>query len=338
MPTQSPLRVGLVGLGDIGVNHHLPAVLRHPGIALVAVADTSGERRTAAASLLADTSVQILERAEQLLDLELDAVILATPPWVTPGLAAHALRAGLYVLAEKPVATDSDGRASLEELSPELLRRYQLGLTYRHDAAIHRLRELFREGRFGPGPCLVRASIYDEARRPDEPEHADRIAAALGHGAPHVHEGAHVFDWLSFILGRGATVSDVWSLKTDASFAAPNLVGARLSYGTDVTAMVEYGWLTDAQPASEITFLTDTAFARLELESFDLVFSDRNSTTTFHQHASKMRRCFDAQLDSFVELATGVIAEPSIGLAAGLATLDLADAITSRINAQSGVN
>ena len=45
--TESKLRIGLVGLGEIGVRAHLPAIAAEPRAALVAVADPDPDRLAA---------------------------------------------------------------------------------------------------------------------------------------------------------------------------------------------------------------------------------------------------------------------------------------------------
>lgn len=46
------MRTALVGLGDIGLGAHLPALLRHPEVELVALADPAQERREQAARIV----------------------------------------------------------------------------------------------------------------------------------------------------------------------------------------------------------------------------------------------------------------------------------------------
>ena len=103
------VQVALVGLGDIGLGAHLPALRRHPDVDVAAVVDPVAERALA-------TGLESVDLADVLAS-DLTAVVLATPPWVTPDLAVRCLQAGKYVLAEKPVATSVAAAAAYDVLT-----------------------------------------------------------------------------------------------------------------------------------------------------------------------------------------------------------------------------
>lgn len=316
------MRVALVGLGAIGVGSHLPALLRHPTVELAALVDTSPERRADAAGLLKPTTASL----DEVLG-DVSGVVLATPPWVTPDLAVQALRAGCFVLAEKPIATSMSAAKVYDVLTPAQRSRLQVGLTYRHDPAIEQLRAWITEGVLGE-PLLVRAHIYDERRDPADPTHQARIEETLRHGPPVVHEGAHVFDWLSFLLGaQPDQVEDIWEMRTDPAFASPNLIGARLSYPDNAVAMVEFGWLTNALPRCEISILGPRGHALLDGVTFRLELTTAIGHTATEFAGDHVERCFDRQLQRFVELSTGQRPRPEPDLADGLAALSISERI-----------
>ena len=320
------IQVALVGLGDIGLGAHLPALRRHPDVDVAAVVDPVAERALA-------TGLESVDLADVLAS-DLPAVVLATPPWVTPDLAVRCLQAGKYVLAEKPVATSVAAAAAYDVLTGAERARLQIGLTYRHDPAIQQFGRWLREGRLG-GPLLVRAHIYDEVGSGDA-EHEARIVGALGHGPPVVHEGAHVFDWLRFLLGSGpSSIDDAWVVRTDESLPAPNLTGARLSYPGGHVALVEYGWLTAALPRCEVSVLGADGLAVLDGDSFRLTLTTRAGTEVAEYDGERVPRCFDLQVRRFVDLVRGRgPAEPS--LADGLAALITAESVATMVKETPG--
>lgn len=318
--------VALVGLGDIGRGAHLPALLRSPEVRVVAVADPVAEHRDAVAPLVGG-GVAVGASLDDALTAGPDGVVLATPPWATPELTVQALRARRFVLAEKPVATSVAAAAVYDRLTDAERERLQIGLTYRHDPAIGRLKSWVDDGVLG-GPLLVRAHVYDERRDPANPEHLDRIRRTLSHGTPVVHEGAHVFDWLAHLLGPGRlSVEDAWALRTDAGLPAPNLTGARLRHPGGHRVLAEFGWLTDALPRCELTFLGPRGLATLDGVTFALRLRTAAGAEDVDYPGERGPRCFDLQVARFAALVRGDAAAPDPDLAAGLAALAVAERV-----------
>lgn len=324
------IRTALVGLGEIGRTAHLPALLRNSDVELVGIADPSPEQRhIALASIPGPPAVGA--SLDELLDVlapsgvALDAVVLATPPWVTPALAVQAARRGLFVLAEKPVADSVAAAGIYEQLTPAEAARVQVGLTYRHDPAMQRLGQIIASGELG-GPLLLRAHIYDEQRTTDA-AHTALIERTLEHGSPVVHEGAHVFDWLAFLLGQDPVIDSAWSLRTRPALAAPNLVGAQLSYPSGTRAVVEFGWLTDALPRCEISVLGDAGYAVLDGVTFELTVTTSAGTVVHDFPGDRVERCFDRQFERFVALASGAATRAEPSLADGIAALTVSERV-----------
>jgi predicted dehydrogenase len=88
------IRLGLVGLGKIARDQHLPAIAAHPDLELVAVAS----RNACAEGLpyFADLEAMLREGPA------IDAVILCQPPQARYAAARTALLAGKHVFLEKP--------------------------------------------------------------------------------------------------------------------------------------------------------------------------------------------------------------------------------------------
>jgi predicted dehydrogenase len=313
------LPVALVGLGEIGRTAHLPALRRHPIATPVLIVDPAPERRALAGEVPTAPDIDAV-----LADDSIRAVVLATPPWVTTPLAARILATGRYVLAEKPIAVSSVAAKPLLDLDTQDARRLQVGLTYRHDPALALLRSWLAAERLG-SPLLVRAHIYDEAR--SSSEHDERIVETLQHGSPAVHEGAHLFDWLRFLIGDPLAVDDAWGLHTVADLPAPNLTGARLSYPDGATVLVEFGWLTDRLPRCELSFLGPRGLAVLDGFTFGLRLETADGSETPQFQGDRTTRSFDRQLDRFVALALGAVEAPSPNLEDALAALDIGERI-----------
>ena len=88
------IRAGLVGLGKIARDQHLPAIEKIDGIALVAVASRNAQGE--GVNNYPDLGAMLAGEPD------LDAVILCQPPQVRYAAARQALLAGKHVFLEKP--------------------------------------------------------------------------------------------------------------------------------------------------------------------------------------------------------------------------------------------
>lgn len=89
----SAIRIGIVGMGKIAVDEHLPAIADNKDFTLAATVE-----RSAPAS-----EINYISHAAMLGDFDrLDAVAVTTPPGPRYAIARDCIAAGLHVLLEKP--------------------------------------------------------------------------------------------------------------------------------------------------------------------------------------------------------------------------------------------
>jgi predicted dehydrogenase len=93
----NPVRIGLVGIGKIARDQHIPAIAGNPDTVLVAAASRHG-RVDGVANF---TSIEAMIDGAP----DLDAVAICTPPQVHYEAAKLALAKGKHVLLEKPPCT-----------------------------------------------------------------------------------------------------------------------------------------------------------------------------------------------------------------------------------------
>lgn len=103
-------RIGVIGLGKIAQDQHLPVIAANPAFELVAVSSQRG--------LGAPGARHAVRTPEELLALpDVDAVAICTPPQVRHAIARAALVAGKDVLLEKPPAATLTELADMEALA-----------------------------------------------------------------------------------------------------------------------------------------------------------------------------------------------------------------------------
>ncbi|GHE77466.1 oxidoreductase [Streptomyces longispororuber] len=145
---KNDLRVGLIGYGLAGSVFHAPLIASTDGLALDTVvtsnADRQAEARAAGAARTVASADELWDRAD-----DLDLVVIASPNKTHVPLATAALKAGLPVVVDKPLAAtaaEARGLAALAEERGLLLSVFQ---NRRWDNDFRTLRELIADGELG---------------------------------------------------------------------------------------------------------------------------------------------------------------------------------------------
>ncbi len=203
------IRLGVVGAGRIAQVAHLPAATKAQGIELVGISDPSEELAT---MVSARYGVAGYTDTEELLSLDLDAVVIAVPDRFHLPLGLQALDAGKHVLMEKPLAASAVEAQRLVDRARHRGLRLQTGCMKRHDPGM----QFAKASLAGIGPVLSLQSWYrvmgasragiqrthfpalvvDAAVRQAE----DEIKSHAEHYRLLTH-GAHLFDGLRFMVG-----------------------------------------------------------------------------------------------------------------------------------------
>lgn len=135
-------RIGVVGAGWWASVVHIPALAINPGADLVAICDPNPERATSAAEAVGARAYT--DVAEMLAEAALDGIVIATPHSTHYAIAAQALRAGVNVLVEKPLATTASDAWELVGLADERGLLLSAGLTYHYAAQAPAIRDAVR--------------------------------------------------------------------------------------------------------------------------------------------------------------------------------------------------
>ena len=143
-PAAAPLRLGLIGFGQLARDYYVPALQQLDGTRVVAVADPLVESRRAATARLHGIEVYsdyltMFERAD------LDGVLIASPPSTHLEVWSDALARRLAVFVEKPLLLADQ----LERLPAGIEPRLMIDFNRRFWPAYARVRELIRAGAFG---------------------------------------------------------------------------------------------------------------------------------------------------------------------------------------------
>ena len=206
------LPVVLVGLGRMG-RFHLAALGHVDEVDVIALAEPDPAARQLATDLC-PTATAYATVAEALAHPGVEGCIVASPTPSHPGVVDAALRAGLHVLCEKPLALDDAEAERLGELAAGLDRVLQVGFWRRFSPPWRAARECVVAGAIGT-PLLVRLAQWDA----DPPPAAFCDPAVSGGLA--VDCGVHEFDLAEWLTGRQVVRVSAWALPlVDPQLAA----------------------------------------------------------------------------------------------------------------------
>jgi predicted dehydrogenase len=140
------IKVGIIGFGYWG-----PNLTRNfydiPVSELVAVADMKEDRLQRAHSLY--PGVRLVKDYKELFNLNLDAVVISTPPATHYPIAKDCLEHGLHVLVEKPMTINSLHAQELIDLAHSRDLTLMVGHTFEYNSGVLALKKYVESGELG---------------------------------------------------------------------------------------------------------------------------------------------------------------------------------------------
>ena len=179
-------RVGFLGVGWIG-RHRMEAILATGAVEVAGIADASAEMAAAAATLA--PGARLASTLDELLDLGLDAVVIATPSALHAAQSIRALECGAAVFCQKPLGRTAAEARAVVDAARAADRLLCVDLSYRFTEGMRRIREIVRAG--GLGRVYAVDLVFHNAYGPDKPWFYD---PALAGGGCVMDLGVHLVD------------------------------------------------------------------------------------------------------------------------------------------------
>jgi predicted dehydrogenase len=259
------LQVGIVGVGGIARDQHIPGWARVPFAEVAAAADVSEEALQKTANVASIT--HRFKDWQNLVELdELDIVDVCTPNRTHMPIALAALTHGKHVLCEKPLGTTAEEVCILRDAARREHRLVMAAQHLRFDPTCQQLKRLIDAG-------LLGEIYYTRAqwlRRRMLPPRATFIEKPLSGGGPVMDLGVHMLDLAYWFMGAPEPVTV--SAMVDARLAhRPDLTGnwgdwdrtrfdvedfaaGFVRFATGATLTLEVSWLA-FQPEPEVVRL-----------------------------------------------------------------------------------
>lgn len=247
------IRLGLVGLGKIARDQHLPAIAVTPGIDLVAVA--SRNARADGVSNYPDLAAMLTGEPE------LDAVVLCQPPQARYDAAKLALEAGKHVFLEKPPG------ATVSEAQALALLASRQGKTL--FASWH--------SRYAAGVPLAKAWVAANA--------AERVTITWKEDVRHWHPGQ---DWIWEPGGFGVFDPGInaLSILTEVIGEPVRLIDAELETPSNRQAPIAAR--LRMQTASAVPIAAEFDFRQTGPQTWDIVIEGRGGSLTLSHGGNRL--------------------------------------------------
>lgn len=261
------IRVGVIGIGWAG-QQHIAGYLAQPNVEVVAVA---GKEEDLLASLGREYGIpHLFERWEELLEVPgLDAVSIAVPTFAHAPIAIAALRSGIHVLSEKPLARNAEEGQLMVDAARAAGRVLDVAFNHRLRGDVQTLAGIMQRGEIGR-PYYARASWL---RRRGIPKLGSWFTnQEMAGGGPLIDIGVHVLDYALYLLGEPEVMSvsavtyselgqrniggndRVTADRSTSEFEVEDFAAAFLRLSNGATLVLESAWAGFRNPVDILDF------------------------------------------------------------------------------------
>lgn len=186
-------RLGFLGVGWIG-QHRLECIAKSGLATIAGVADAAGDVARDVAEKAG--RVPVSESLDDLLHHDLDGIVIATPSALHAEQCIAALRHGVAVFCQKPLARDGGETRRVVEAARRANRLLGVDLSYRFTDGMRRIRELIEGGQLGE--IYAVDLVFHNAYGPGKAWFYDPIQSG---GGCVIDLGIHLVDLALWTLG-----------------------------------------------------------------------------------------------------------------------------------------
>lgn len=303
-------RIGVMGCGVVADYGHLPAIVKTPGLELVAVFDPLEANAVRAGNRF---GAKHFTRQDAFLESGLDAVVICSPvPFHRDNVFAAAER-GLHILCEKPLGMDDEEVESMIRFCEAKGVGFATGFVYRYSPVSQTIRQWVREGAIGEVRALRLSYVWELHGRYDQGPDGGwrenpRWVGRMLEGGPMVDCGVHSIDLARWWLGKEVVRSHGVGAWVAGGYEAPDHMWLHMDHEGGAHTAVEmsfsYGF-TARDPAPLFAYDLIGTGGTIRYDRNGWVFERRNGEGTLIAPGSS-EKDFPAMHAAFAQaLATG---------------------------------
>ena len=193
-----------IGVGNRG-SFLLSAVLKQPDARVVALCDNKPDRLDKAATTAAKFNPSTTSDWHKIIDRkDVDAVYIATPPYLHAEMAIAALKAGKHVYCEKPIGTTTASIRELVKAAKQSNRVFLAGQQMRSQIQLGEAVRKIHEGAIGD-ILFVKAQRHASTDLPYDGTSGDWYFDYKKSGGYLVEQSVHNLDACNWVIGQHPT-------------------------------------------------------------------------------------------------------------------------------------
>ena len=237
-------RLGFLGVGWIG-RHRMQAILGTDAVEVVAIADPSPDMAAEAGKLAPEA--KLVSTLDDILDLCVDGVVIATPSAMHAEQSIHALERGAAVFCQKPLGRNAAEVKAVVDAARRADRLLCVDLSYRFTEGMRRIREVVASGDLGH--IYAVDLVFHNAYGPDKPWFYD---PALSGGGCVMDLGVHLVDLALWTLdnpGIGSVSGTLFAAGkplTDSGSQVEDYAVATVEVDTGAVVQLACSWKLQA--------------------------------------------------------------------------------------------
>jgi predicted dehydrogenase len=255
------LRMGMIGVGGIAQSRHIPTFLNMSDqVTITAISDIN---EVTAQSVADQFNIKNVYRDYREMFHEVDAVTICTPNKFHAEMAVAALKAGLHVFCEKPMAMTPDECQLMMDAANESGKKLAIAYHYRFMKDSQAAKRLITENEIGQ-PIVARAKALRRRKVPGWGVFTNKL---LQGGGSLIDYGCHFLDLSLWLLGNPKAVEvvgtaynhlskmpgqvNIWGNFDHETIDVDDHVTAYIKFENGASMLFETSWMANIKDDEE---------------------------------------------------------------------------------------